>query len=300
MPSLQARLYSTFLRLYLKRRPSTDAMANVAFARRRFDPPQWMRVPPPRGTLVREAAWGEIVSWQNESATRAVYFLHGGGYVFGQADTYRLFTSALARRLSARVFAMNYRLAPEHPYPAALEDAVSGYLDTLNRMQQRADQIVLAGDSAGGGLVLALLLKLRELRVPLPAAALALSPWVDLACESASLTTNEATDVMFYADTIRGCAPLYHQQHDPRDPFISPLYGDLTGLPPLLLFASESEALRDDAVRLAERARACGVTTELHLYQDMPHVWPVFAFLPEAKQALNQIEEFMQGVWTRA
>ncbi len=275
-------------------------MANVAAARRRFDPPQWMRVPPPSGTLVREETWGEIVSWQNESATRAVYFLHGGGYIFGKADTYRLFNSVLARRLNARVYAANYRLAPEHPYPAALTDAVQGYLDTLAAVHHRADQIVFVGDSAGGGLVLALLLKLRELGHPLPAAAIALSPWTDLACESASITANEATDVMFYADTIRGCAPHYSQQHDPRDPFISPLYGDLTGLPPLLLFASESEVLRDDSVRFAERARAQGVTTELHLYAGMPHVWPVFAFLPEAKQALNQIEQFTQDVWPRA
>lgn len=300
MASWQASLYSNFLRLYLKRRPLNDPAANVAFARRRFDPPQWMRVPPPRGTLVREEAWGEIVSWQNESAERAVYFLHGGGYIFGKADTYRLFNSVLARRLNARVFAMNYRLAPEHPYPAALEDAVQGYLKLLDTTPQRSDQIVLVGDSAGGGLVLALLLKLRELGHRLPAAVIALSPWVDLACESASITTNEATDVMFYADTIRQSAPLYYQQASPRDPFVSPLYGDLTGLPPLLLFASMSEALRDDAVRFAERARAHGVKTELHLYEGMPHVWPVFAFLPEAKQALTQIEQFMQGVWTRA
>ncbi len=300
MASWQARIYSNFLRLYLKRRPLANPVANVAATRRRFDPPQWMRVPPPRGTLVREQTWGEIVSWQNESAARAVYFLHGGGYIFGKADTYRLFNSVLARRLQARVFALDYRLAPEHPYPAALDDAVQGYLDTLNAVHQRADQIVLVGDSAGGGLVLALLLKLRELRVPLPAAAITLSPWVDLACESASLTANEATDVMFYADTIRGCAPHYHQQISPRDPFISPLYGDLNGLPPLLLFASQSEALRDDAVRFTERARAAGVTTELHLYEGMPHVWPVFAFLPEAKQALTQIEEFMLNVWPRA
>ncbi len=274
-------------------------MANVAAARRRFDPPSWMRLPPPRGTVIREEAWGEIVSWQNESATRAVYFLHGGGYIFGNADTYRLFNSVLARRLNARVYAANYRLAPEHPYPAALTDAVQGYLDTLAAVHHRADQILFVGDSAGGGLVLALLLKLRELGHPLPAAAIALSPWTDLACESASITANEATDVMFYADTIRGCAPHYSQQHDPRDPFISPLYGDLTGLPPLLLFASESEVLRDDSVRFAERARAQGVTTELHLYAGMPHVWPVFAFLPEAQQALKQIEKFMQDVWPR-
>jgi epsilon-lactone hydrolase len=275
-------------------------MANVAAARRRFDSPSWMRLPPPRGTVIREEAWGEIVSWQNESATRVVYFLHGGGYIFGKADTYRLFNSVLARRLNARVYAANYRLAPEHPYPAALEDAVQGYLDTLAAVHQRADQLVLVGDSAGGGLVLALLLKLRELGHPLPAAAITLSPWTDLACESASITVNEVTDVMFYADTFRNCAPLYHQQSSPRDPFISPLYGDLTGLPPLLIFASESEALRDDAVRFAERARAHDVKTELHLYAGMPHVWPVFAFLPEAKQALTQIEKFMQGVWPRA
>ena len=299
MASWQAKLYSTFLRLYLKRRPLTDPAANVAAARRRFNPPQWMRVPPPHGTVIREEAWGEIVSWQNESATRAVYFLHGGGYVFGKADTYRLFNSVLARRLQARVYAANYRLAPEHPYPAALDDAVQGYLETLAAVHQRADQIVLVGDSAGGGLVLALLLKLRELGHPLPGAAIALSPWTDLACQSASINDNEATDVMFYADMIRGCAPLYHQQHDPRDPFISPLYADLSGLPPLLLFTSESEALRDDAVRFAERARAAGVTTELHLYEAMPHVWPIFAFLPEAKQAMTQIEKFMQVHWPR-
>jgi epsilon-lactone hydrolase len=309
MASWQAKAYSNILRLYLKRRPLSDPAANVAFERRRFDPPQWMRVPPPQGTLVRDLerrvdkgeweTWGELVSWQNDSASRAVYFLHGGGYVFGKAATYRLFTSALARRLQARVFAADYRLAPEHPFPAALDDAVRGYLEIFYSVQQQAERIVLVGDSAGGGLVLALLLKLRELGHPLPAAAIALSPWTDLACQSDSITTNETTDVMFYADTIRGCAPHYHQDQDPRLPFISPVYGDLTGLPPLQLFASHSEALRDDAIRFAERARAQGVTTELHLYEGMPHVWPVFAFLPEAKQALNQIEQFTQAHWPR-
>jgi acetyl esterase/lipase len=293
MPSLQARLYSKLLRLLLKRRPTPDAMTNLAAARRRFTPPKWMRVPPPHGTLVREEAWGEIVSWQTEAAPRAVYFLHGGGYIFGNANTYRLFNAELAQRLSARVFAPNYRLAPEHPYPAALDDAVRGYLDLLAEMNRQAQRIVLVGDSAGGGLVVATLLKLRELNQPLPAAAIALSPWTDLACTGASLATNEKTDVMFYAANIRESAPHYHQAHSPTDPFISPLYAELKGLPPLQIFVSQSEALRDDSLRLADQARAHGVTTELHVYEGMPHVWPVFAFLPEAKAALAQMEKFV-------
>jgi acetyl esterase/lipase len=281
------------LRLMLKRKPTPDKMANLASMRRRFDPPQWMRVPPPKGTQVRVEPWGEIVSWQNDPAERAVYFLHSGGYVFGKAENYRPFNAELARRLQARVFALDYRLAPEHPYPAALEDAVNGYLNLLEDMNRQAHSIVFAGDSAGGGLVLVTLLKLRALGHPLPAAAIALSPWTDLTCQSQSIVANEPTDVMFYAGNIREAAPHYHQQHSAADPFISPLFGDLTGLPPLQIFASQCEALRDDALRFAEKARQHDVTTELYLYDGMPHVWPIFAFLPEAQQALTQMEAFV-------
>jgi acetyl esterase/lipase len=189
---------------------------------------------------------------------------------------------------------IDYRLAPEHPFPAALEDAVSYYCWLL---AEGADprQIAVIGDSAGGGLALALLLKLRDSGLPLPAAAVVLSPWTDLALTGASLTLNAKFDALVHAEDVPKFAADYLAGADPRHPYASPLYGDPTGLPPTLIQVGSEEVLRDDAVRMAEIMQRAHCQAELQIWPRMPHVWHLFApILPEAREAIVEIGKFVQ------
>jgi len=225
-----------------------------------------------------------------------VLYLHGGGYYFCSPRTHRPISFGLARAARARVFALAYRLAPEHPFPAAVEDAVAAYRALLAQgLLPRS--LVLAGDSAGGGLTLATLVALRDAGLPLPAGALAFSPWTDLAATGASLQTNDASDVMFCGAAIARAARFYLGTTPADHPLASPLYADLHGLPPLLIHASNTEVLRDDALRFAKRAEAAGVDVRLTVWPDTPHAHQIFArWLPEARQALNQAGQFIMQV----
>lgn len=298
MPSLQARLYSLIARAYLKRRPIEDEAAFVNFARRRFTPPNWLRQPLPSRSVVKpvnaDGVQGEWITAQNVPARHTIYYLHGGGYIFGTLETYRPLNAVLAKEAQAQVFALNYRLAPEHRFPAPVEDAVTGYRWLLAQ-GARPENLLIAGDSAGGGLALATLLKLRTEQIPLPAAAVCFSPWTDLAVTGASITTNEACDPLFYGASIKRLAPIYLGKAAPSDPLASPLYGDLSRLPPLLIFVSDTEVLLDDATRLAQKAKAAGVTVDLQIWHDLPHVWPIFVrHLPEARETIPLIVQFLR------
>jgi len=228
-----------------------------------------------------------------------IYYLHGGGYVACSPETHRAFTSALSRAANARVFALDYRLAPEHRFPAAVEDAVAGYRWLLD---QGADprEIVIGGDSAGGGLTMATMVALRDAGVRLPRAAFVISPWTDMSCAGNSLDRNDECDPMFYGAGVRWMAPVYVGDASPCDPLASPIYADLSKLPPLLIHVSDTEVLLDDSMRLADRAKQCGVDVELRVWNDLPHAWPVFlAFrLPESFQALGEIAQFIQRTRT--
>jgi epsilon-lactone hydrolase len=298
MPSLQARLYSLIARAYLKRRPIEDEAAFVNFARRRFTPPRWLRQPLPASAVVKpvntDGVRGEWVTAQNVPARHTIYYLHGGGYIFGTLETYRPLNAALAKEAQAQVFALNYRLAPEHRFPAAVEDAVAGYRWLLAQ-GARPENLLIAGDSAGGGLALSTLLKLRAEQLPLPAAAVCFSPWTDLAVTGASISINEACDPLFYGASIKRLAPIYLGKAAPNDPLASPLCGDLTGLPPLLIFVSDTEVLLDDATRLAQKAKAAGVTVDLQIWHGLLHVWPIFIrHLPEARATIPLIVQFLR------
>lgn len=298
MASWQARLYSFFLRAYLKRRPLADRDAFVRLARRKFDPPKFLRQPVPKYAQITplhdQGVRGEWITVREQTTARTVYYIHGGGYAAGSPELYRPFTTTLARAAQARVFALAYRLAPEHPFPAALDDAVAGYRWLLAQ-GARPENTLIAGDSAGGGLTLATLVRLRQEQIPMPAAGLLLSPWADLAVTGQSLYANEATDAMFYADAIKAFAPFYLGQTPATDPLASPVYADLTGLPPLLLFVSNSEVLLDDSLRIAANARAAGVSVDLQAWDDLPHVWPAMVgVLPEARAALKLIVDFTE------
>jgi acetyl esterase/lipase len=228
------------------------------------------------------------------SADRTIVYLHGGGYVIGTAEGYRELTSHLGRAADAQVLVVDYRLAPEHPFPAAVDDAVAAYRWLLSTGVS-PKSVVIAGDSAGGGLTMATLLALRDAGVPLPAAAATLSPWVDLECTGETMTTKADVDPVVQREGVIGMAAMYLAGQDPHNPLASPLFGDLSGLPPLLIQVGTRETLLDDSIRLAGRAERAGVDVTFETFEEAPHVWHVFSsFLPEGRDALDQIAAFMR------
>jgi acetyl esterase/lipase len=232
--------------------------------------------------------------------SRSILYFHGGGYALGSPRAHAEMASWIARAAQARVFVLDYRRAPEYRFPAALEDALLAYRWMVN---SGADPrtIAVGGDSAGGGLTLALLTTLRDRGEPLPSSAVCISPWVDLAMTGESIVSRAALDPLLTREGLRQFADWYLGGQDARNPLASPLYADLRGLPPLLVQVGTSEILLDDAVRLSERARAAGVRVTLTKYEDMPHVWHVFAsFLPEGREAGREIGEFVMQHSRRA
>jgi monoterpene epsilon-lactone hydrolase len=224
---------------------------------------------------------------------RVVLYLHGGGYVVGSLNTHRDLAARLGKAAGSRVLAIDYRLAPEHPHPCAVEDAVRAYRWSLDQ-GIAASHLAIAGDSAGGGLTIATLVALRDRGIALPAGAVCFSPWVDLEGTGDSMRTN-LDDPMLDKALILHFAHFYLGATDPRTPLAAPLYADLHGLPPLLVQASRHECLLDDAVRIVERARAAGVDAELQLTDEVPHVWQIFAsILPEAREAIDRAGAFLR------
>jgi acetyl esterase/lipase len=301
MASWQADVVSIFIRLIVKRRPEGSEADVVKFIRSRLEVPPFLRylIPQVDARAVSAVKDGPVKGeWLRAPGEprRTVYYLHGGGYVACSPETHRGFTSALARAANARVFALDYRLAPEHRFPAAVEDAVAGYRWLLDQgIDPR--EIVIGGDSAGGGLTLATLVALRDAGERLPGAAFLISPWTDMACAGLSLDANDSRDPMFYGAGVRYMAPVYLGGASPRDPLASPIYADLSDLPPMLIHVSDTEVLLDDSTRLSDRAKQCGVKVDLRVWNDLPHAWPVFtAFgMPESVRALGEIAEFIQN-----
>jgi epsilon-lactone hydrolase len=226
------------------------------------------------------------------STDRTIFYLHGGGYVIGTAHGYRELAAHLGRAAEAQVLVVDYRLAPEHPFPAAVDDAVSAYRWLLDT-GVAPGSVVIAGDSAGGGLTMATLLALRDAGAPLPAAGVGLSPWVDLECTGETMTTKADVDPVVQREGVLGMAAMYLGGLDAQSPLASPLHGDLSGLPPLLIQVGTRETLLDDAIRLAARAEREGVDVTLETVEEAPHVWHVFSsFLPEARDSIDQIAAF--------
>ncbi len=235
-----------------------------------------------------------------EPSDRAILYVHGGGFVACSPLTHRRLTVALARRSGAPVFAVDYRRAPEHRFPAALDDVVAAYDALCVRLAGRG--IAIAGDSAGGNLALAAAMVVRDRNAlePAPlAAVVAFSPFADLLGTGTSVVENARSDDML-TNNVAEHALKYVDAERRNDPLASPLYGSFANLPPLLLFASRSEVLRDDAVRVADRARAQRVAVELVLEDDMPHVWPLFyGLMPEAERAVETAVTFLRRAWSR-
>lgn len=298
-PSLQARLISRGLRKLVKPRQITRndipllRALMMALTRSHLSSgvtAEWIKTP------VR----GEWLHVTRPRRGRALLYFHGGGYFCGTPQTHRAITGRLAQLLGYAVLSLDYRLAPEHPYPAALEDAIAAWQWLLS-LGYRPDRIWLGGDSAGGGLALALMLACRERGLPLPAGGLLYSPWTDLTCALPSISENVARCAWFMPEQVTFAADIYAGQMSKAYPLLSPLHGDLSGLPPLLLHVSDSELLRDDSLLLAERARASGVDVQLRLWHGLPHAWPNFAgLMPEGDLCLVESAKAILGMTATA
>ena len=222
-----------------------------------------------------------------------VVFYHGGGFVIGDIDTHASFTAEMARQLDLPVVSVDYRLAPEAPFPAAVEDAVAAVRFVLDQGTDPA-RLALGGDSAGGGLTLATLVALRDEGLPLPGAAVAISPWVDMTASSDSIHSKGDEDPMLTPATIAVLADAYLAGADPKSPTASPLWADLSGLPPLLIQVGTAEVLLDEGRRVAEAATAAGVDVTFEAWDDMIHVWHLFAdMVPESREAIEKIGAFL-------
>jgi acetyl esterase/lipase len=290
MPSWQSYVIDPILRLRVKR-VLARAETTIA-ARRAFN----ARLPAPGGVRFTPETLGGIEGeWARtgQPPTAPILYLHGGGYFACSPQTHRPITGGYARR-GFEVFAPDYRLAPEHPFPAAVDDALAVYRAFAAHHPTGA--FAIGGDSAGGGLTLATLLAAKAEGLPMPACALLFSPWTDLAGTGASVTTNAARDCLLYAPRLTQGAAAYLAGADSQNPLASPLYGDLAGLPPLLIQVAAGEILLDDSTRLATRARAAGVTVELSIWQNLPHVWQINQLmLPEARQAMDAAAAFARA-----
>ena len=259
---------------------------------------------PPAGTVVEPVeANGVPAEWVTAAGAggdRVLLYLHGGGYQIGSPGTLRHMVARLSAVARARALSVDYRLAPEYPFPAAVDDAIAAYRWLLAEGAGPAT-IAVAGDSAGGGLALGTLVALRDAGEPMPAAAVLLSPWTDLALTGESLRTRAAVEVMLKPGGMHQTAALYLAGEDPRHPYASPLYADLRGLPPLLIHVGDAEIVLDDSTRVATRAREAGVEVTLEVWDEMPHVFHAFAgLLPESDQAIERIGEWLQHRYATA
>jgi acetyl esterase/lipase len=252
----------------------------------------------PRGVTLTSGTCGARPTLEfvpEHGATDAtILYLHGGAWVFGSPVTAQRLTAALVRRTGAAAVSLDYRLAPEHPFPAAVHDAIAAYRELLERGIS-ADRIVLAGDSAGGGLAIVTLLAARDDGLPQPAAAVAFSPGLDATCSGESMTTKAGIDPLFTRESVQHLNAHYLAGQDPRHPLLSPaLCADLTGLAPVLLQSGSNEVLLDDSTRFATRAAAANVDVILDVTADVPHVFQSFTgVLDEADAALDRAGQFI-------
>jgi monoterpene epsilon-lactone hydrolase len=243
------------------------------------------------------SAGGVAAEWvraPGASEARTVLFTHGGGYCIGSPRTHRDLVGRLSRASGARFLSIDYRLAPEHPFPAAVDDAVKAY-EWLITQGIEPSRLALCGDSAGGGLALALIVALRERGIPLPATVACISPLTDLAYTGATLASNEALDPISRRDTSAALASRYLGGQDAsRNPLASPLYADFEGFPPLQILVGSHEILLDNSTRLAERARAAGVEVDIEVWEAMVHIWPYFAaILPKGQEAIERMGTYL-------
>ena len=248
-------------------------------------------MPPEEGVAIEEITDGPAGEWlipAEAQPGQAILYLHGGGFALGSPRVYRHVTTRLARAAGMRTLAPDYRLAPEHPFPAGLDDCIAAYQHLLDTGLQ-SGQIAVAGDSAGGGLAVSLMLACNERGLPLPAKLLLFSPWLDLALTGESMSERAARDPLIRPDDLRRYAALYLDGKQPETPLASPLCGDLSGLPPTTVYVGTEEVLFDDAERFVATARQAGVRVNYSVGERLPHVWHYFApMLPEGVETLQE------------
>jgi acetyl esterase/lipase len=286
------------LRLGLRAFKRGGAAPDIARIRRNMNRFRHVTPYPPKSTQVTALDAGGVpavrVATPRSRKDCHVLYLHGGAYSYGSPQLYRDFIWRIADVTAARVLCIDYRLAPEHPFPAAVDDAQAAYRWLLSNGADPR-RIALIGDSAGGGLTFGALLRLRDENLPLPAASVGLSPWTDLALTGETLKRHAKADPMLNAAQAGAFANFYLGGADPKHPHASPLYGDLRGLPPALIHVGSDEILRDDAERMAQRLRNAGSRAELEIWPRMPHVWHLYArILPEGRQAVARVGDFVR------
>jgi epsilon-lactone hydrolase len=241
----------------------------------------------------------EWTSSPDADPSRVVLYVHGGGYVIGSLDSHRHMVAEIGRAARARTLAIDYRLAPEHPFPAAVDDAIDAYRFLLSRGVQPSG-ITIAGDSAGGGLVVAAMVAIREAGLPQPACGWPISPWVDMEAIGGSMTSKAATDPTVQQAGILDMAKLYLKDANPRSPLAAPIYADLRGLAPLLIQVGAAETLLDDAIRLAQVAGAADVAVDLQVWPEMIHVWHIYyPELAAGRRAIAAGGEFAKTMTSR-
>jgi epsilon-lactone hydrolase len=291
MPSFQARIVKTLLKI----KPHSWAKGSIPEQRSRQDKGASRILGNKALRFDRTNVNEHPAAWISESGpTRGVVlYLHGGAYALGSVNNHREFLGRLARVTQTKVLAIDYRLSPENPFPAALEDAVGAYQWLLSAGSMPS-HIVIAGDSAGGGLALASLKLLRDAGDPLPACAICFSPWVDLTFSCKSIDAIAKADPILSRAVLTPYAELYAGDHEKSNPLISPLFANLRSFPPLLIHVGEDEILLDEAIQLANSARSAGVDVVLKTWPGMFHVFQIVPFLPEAKESLSQAAQFIR------
>jgi monoterpene epsilon-lactone hydrolase len=282
----------------------TDAKSANAFKARRKLHVLAKLLPTAGGVQVtRDRIDGLEVEWlkpSNAPEDKLIMYLHGGAFITGSCTTHRPFVSHLARAAGVRAVMPEYRLAPEHPYPAAIDDAVRTYRYLISNGLMPED-IVFAGDSAGANLALATMLKLRDAGDPLPAAACLLSPWLDLAATGETMTSNAENDPWFRPEDIRYVAGYYCNADQITEPLASPVYADVGGLPPIFIQVGSDEVLLSDSTRLADKVRASDGEVEIEIWQGMWHVFQVFVgVMPESGEAIRKIGDYIQRVFAKS
>lgn len=293
MASIRSQLLAVFLRMTVKKKFTKSG--DLIKERESMNKISAMSVKCKPGRL--DALGGVPGEWHEArlgSKETVVLYLHGGGYVVGSPTSHRGLAGLMANLAQARVFVLDYRRAPETPFPGALDDAISAYKALLEN-GEKPEKIVIAGDSAGGGLTIALMVALKEAEIALPAAAVCLSPWVDLSFSGDSMQTNAKADPILCKESLAWLGEQYLADLAANDPRVSPIFADLTGLPPLLIQVGSNEVLLDDAVRLNKLAKKAGVDSTLDVWDGQVHVWPLMSkLIPEARQALQSIGTFIK------
>jgi monoterpene epsilon-lactone hydrolase len=294
MPSVRSRLFYRFAKYQNSR---ADKNASLQQQRERLESLAKYQPMPPHVDVQQTKAGNVLVEWLRPTGignSQALLFFHGGGYTMGSCNTNRAIASRVAIASATPALIFEYRLAPEYPFPAALEDALAAHRWLIS-YGIAPQKIAFVGGSAGGGLAIATALSLRGNGDPLPAAIVCISPWVDLELTGESIATRAGVDPLINREFLQSQAARYIGNHDPRSPLISPIYADLHGLPPMLIQVGDYETLLSDSVRLADQARNANVDVTLDTWEGMWHFWHLSArLIPEGKQAIDRIGAFIR------